>query len=361
MGIATAFIDCDALRHNIAHVRRYAPNSRMVAVVKANAYGHGLVEVAKTIESAADFIGVARLSEAIALRQAGITAPIILLEGFFISDDIHDLNRYNIQTAIHCEEQLALLEQTQLDSPVTVWMKLDTGMHRLGVRINEADAFYQRLQRCQNVIQPINLMTHFCCADELTSPKTDAQIAQFMQFAEGKPGFKSLAASGGELAWPASHQDVVRSGVILYGVSPFDTQTAAEMGFLPAMTLKSKVIAVRKHLQGESVGYGARWISPKDTQLAVVAMGYGDGYPRDMPFGTPVLINGQEYPLVGRVSMDMIVVDLGNEHDVRVNDDVIFWGAELPVERIARFSGMSAYELITRLTARVERIYLNKI
>lgn len=359
MQAATVKINRRALRHNLQRLRELAPASRMVAVVKANAYGHGLLETARTLPDA-DAFGVARLEEAVRLRAGGIAQPILLLEGFFNASDLPTIAEHNLQTAIHSIEQLEALEQAELSQPVTVWMKLDTGMHRLGVLPHEAEAFYQRLVNCKNVSQPVNIVSHFARADEPDSDATPRQLDTFTSFIDGKPGQKSIAASGGILLWPQSHLDWVRPGIILYGVSPLEQKPwAGEFGFQPVMSLTSSLIAVRSHKAGEPVGYGGTWIAERDTRLGVVAMGYGDGYPRCAPSGTPVLVNGREVPIVGRVAMDMICVDLGPEAMEKVGDGVVLWGEGLPVERIAEITKVSAYELITRLTSRVAMEYLD--
>ncbi|AHG19842.1 alanine racemase [Chania multitudinisentens RB-25] len=359
MKAATAVIDRRALRHNLQQVRRLAPQSRLIAVVKANAYGHGLLETAHALQDA-DCYGVARIGEAVKLRSGGIVKPILLLEGFFCAEDLPTLVVNNIETAVHSLEQLEALEQVELAHPVRVWMKLDTGMHRLGVRPEQAEAFYQRLSACRNVVQPVNIMSHFSRADEPQVDVTSKQIRCFERFADDKPGQKSIAASGGILLWPQAHRDWVRPGIILYGVSPMDNPRAGYFGLQPAMTLKSSLIAVREHKAGEPVGYGGIWVSERDTRLGVVAMGYGDGYPRSAPSGTPIWVNGREVPIVGRVSMDMISVDLGPNATDKVGDEVVLWGNELPVERVAACSGISAYELITKLTQRVEMEYIGE-
>jgi len=353
MQAATVVINRRALRHNLQRLRELAPASRMVAIVKANAYGHGLLETARALPDA-DAFGVARLEEAIRLRAGGISQPILLLEGFFNASDLSAIARLNLQTAVHSIEQLEALEQASLSQPITVWMKLDTGMHRLGVLPHEAEAFYQRLTRCKNVSQPVNIVSHFARADEPESDATPRQLDIFNTFTEGKPGQKSIAASGGILLWPQSHFDWVRPGIILYGVSPLEHKPwGADFGFQPVMSLTSSLIAVRSHKAGEPVGYGGAWVAGRDTRLGVVAMGYGDGYPRSAPSGTPVVVNGREVPIVGRVAMDMICVDLGPDAEEKVGDSVMMWGAGLPVERIAEITKVSAYELITRLTSRV--------
>lgn len=359
MKAATAVIDCRALRHNLQRVRHLAPQSRVVAVVKANAYGHGLLDAAHSLQDA-DCYGVARLSEALALRAGGVVKPIILLEGFFSPEDLPQVVAHGLDTAVHSVEQLIALEQATLCKPLNVWMKLDTGMHRLGVHPAEAEAFYQRLCVCPNVQQPVNIMSHFARADEPDCEATPNQLRAFLQFSQGKPGLKSIAASGGVLLWPDAHLDLVRPGIVLYGVSPLDVEDAAHFGLKPAMTLTSSLIAVRSHAAGEPVGYGGTWRSERETRLGVIAMGYGDGYPRSAPSGTPVLINGRIVPIVGRVSMDMISVDLGpGAHDV-VGDEVIFWGEGLPVEQVSAATGISQYELITQLTSRVARVYVGE-
>ncbi|MGM3174615.1 alanine racemase [Dickeya lacustris] len=357
MKTATAVIDRQALRHNLHRIRQLAPHSRVIAIVKANAYGHGALEAAHTFCDA-DGYGVSRLSEALALREAGITKPIVLLEGFFCADDLPLLAQHQLETAVHSEEQLAALEQADLPHPLTVWMKIDTGMHRLGVHPEQAQAFYTRLCACANVVQPVNLMSHFSRADEPQAGTTEAQLACFDAFTHHKPGLQSIAASGGILLWPQAHRDQVRPGIILYGVSPLGEGDARQWDFQPAMTLTSHLIAVREHRAGETVGYGGTWLSPRDTRLGVIAIGYGDGYPRDAKAGTPVWVNGRIVPLSGRVSMDMITVDLGPDAQDSVGDEVILWGGPLPVEQVAAHNGMSAYELITRLTLRTHLEYV---
>ena len=270
------------------------------------------------------------------------------------------ISAQRLHTAVHSPEQLAALEEADLPEPVTVWMKLDTGMHRLGVLPEQAEAFYQRLSQCKNVRRPVNIVSHFARADEPECGATERQLDIFTTFTEGKPGLRSIAASGGILLWPQSHFDWARPGIILYGVSPLDGgSTGADFGCQPVMSLTSSLIAVREHKAGEPVGYGGTWVSERDTRLGVVAMGYGDGYPRAAPSGTPVLVNGREVPIVGRVAMDMICVDLGPEAQDHAGDAVVLWGEGLPVERIAEITKVSAYELITRLTSRVSMKYVD--
>lgn len=354
MKSATAQIDMQAMQQNLQVVRSLIPaHTRVVAVVKANAYGHGLVQVAKSLNSHADAFAVARLEEALALRSAGIVKPVILLEGFFSSDDLPVLAANHLQTAVHTEEQLVALETMALPHPVSVWLKLDTGMHRLGVRPEEVDAFCHRLQNCKNVVQPFNFITHFSCADEVNNDATAHQIALFNELTAKYQGEHSLASSAGIIAWPDAHADWVRPGIMMYGVSPFADQSSQDIGLTPAMTLKTTLLAVRTLKAGEAVGYGATWRSERDTKIGVVAVGYGDGYPRMAPSGVPVLINERIVPLVGRVSMDMMTIDLGPDAKDQVGDEVTLWGKGLLVEQVSNAIGTIPYELITKLTSRV--------
>lgn len=359
MKAATAFINLDALEHNLEQIKRQAPNSKVMAVVKANSYGHGLRHIA-VHANGADAFGVARIEEALQLRACGVVKPILLLEGFYSPGDLPVLVTNNIQTVVHCEEQLAALEQAELETPVVVWLKVDSGMHRLGVRPEQYNAFVSRLKACRNVAKPLRYMSHFGCADELNKPTTNEQTELFLSLTQGCEGERSLAASAGLLAWPESQLDWVRPGIIMYGVSPFSDKTALQMGYLPVMTLKSHLIAVRDVKAGESVGYGGTWTCEQDTKIGVIAIGYGDGYPRTAPNGTPVWVNGRKAPIAGRVSMDMLTVDLGPGATDRVGDEAILWGNDLPVEEVAGHIGTIAYELVTKLTSRVEMEYSSR-
>ena len=356
MKAATAYIDLTALKHNLVQIKQQAPHSKIMAVVKANSYGHGLRHVAKNAQGA-DAFGVARIEEALQLRASGVVKPILLLEGFYSQGDLPVLVTNNIQTVVHCEEQLEALEQAQLETPVVVWLKVDSGMHRLGVRPEQYNAVVDRLKNCRNVAKPLRYMSHFGCADELDKSTTSQQIELFMSLTQGCEGERSMAASAGLLAWPDSQMDWVRPGIIMYGVSPFGDRTAQQMGYQPVMTLKSHLIAVRDVKAGESVGYGGIWTSERDTKVGVIAIGYGDGYPRTAPYGTPVWVNGRNVPIAGRVSMDMLTVDLGPDATDKVGDEATLWGKTLPVEEVAAHIGTIAYELVTKLTSRVDMEY----
>lgn len=348
-----ALIDLSALRHNLQRAREAAPRSRTLAVVKANGYGHGLVRVAEALDSA-DGFGVSCLDEAVELRDAGLRSPIVLLEGITRAADLRAVREYELQCVLHHESQLRLFEAERGAAPVPVWLKLDTGMHRLGFPVDDFPAVLERVLRCGAIAGPLRLMTHLAHADDPASPLTLRQ-ADLLHSAAASGDFElSIANSAGVLGWPQTHADWVRPGVMLYGVAPFVGGTGPEHALLPAMTLSSELIAVNRYRRGDGIGYGGTWRCPEDMPVGVVAIGYGDGYPRHAPSGTPVLVNGRPVPLVGRVSMDMISVDLRSQPQARVGDPVVLWGEGLPVEEIARMAGTIGYELLCGVAPRVK-------
>lgn len=350
-------ISLAALHHNLRRVRESAPYARVLAMVKADAYGHGARLVADALAEA-DGFGVALVEEGLELRAAGIRRPVTVLEGVFSDSEMFEAVRHHLDVVVHTELQLGYLERCRLTGPVNVWLKLDTGMHRLGFAPEEALAAFRRI-RAANVTGQIGLLTHFACADELDSPLTDRQITHFrtvqaLLAQSGETIQESLCNSAGILAWPAAHGDWVRPGIMLYGSSPFAGQSAEQLGLRPVMTLSSRLIAVRTVAAGEAVGYGAAWTAERDTRIGIVGIGYGDGYPRTARNGTPVLVNGQRVGLAGRVSMDMIAVDLG-ALPAEPGDPCILWGEGLAVDEVAAWSGTLSYELLCKVTARVRR------
>lgn len=346
-----ARIDLDALRHNLGCVRAAAPQSRVMAVVKANGYGHGLVRVAQALREA-DGFGVACLEEAVSLRETGIQHPITLLEGFFDRDELTAVSHYRLIPVLHTERQIRQLESTGMPQPIDVWLKADTGMHRLGFAPDNVPAMYQRLQACANV-NNIGLFSHLGYADDRRSAQTQRQCDRFKSVIENFSGVRSLANSGGLLGWPETQFDWIRPGLMLYGISPFSGDTGPDHGLRPVMTLESKLIAVNHFERGAAVGYGGAWVCPEDMPVGVVAAGYGDGYPRHAPTGTPVLVNGRRTTLIGRVSMDMLCVDLREQPQACIGDSVILWGQDLPAEEIARYAGTIPYELVCAIASRV--------
>ncbi len=348
-----AYIDGDAARHNLQCVRAMAGQSKVMAVVKANGYGHGVERMAQSL-SAADAFSVASIDEALELRRAGIEHPIVLLEGVFTHEEFSLVAQENLGVVLHSWQQLEMLEVAQLSQPIIIWLKVDTGMHRLGFSPDEVGAVWQRLHALSDRIASAGLMTHFAAADESDSILTELQMSRFHAVRQSLPStlLTSLANSAAIVHYPQAHGDWIRPGIMLYGVSPC-ALSATTLGLRPVMTLVSRVIAVKTVLAGECIGYGGRWCVPTDTRIAIVAVGYGDGYPRHAPSGTQVLVNGSLASLVGRVSMDMITIDVSDLDDVQVDDPVVLWGVGLPVEQLALQAGTIAYELLCGVTKRV--------
>ena len=355
-----AAVDRAALRHNLQVVRSTAPKSRVLAVVKANAYGHGLVQVAQTLISA-DGFGVARLREAIALRESGIGQPIVLLEGVFSHAEFDAAARMNFELVVHSFEQIDALETWHASKPLSVWCKIDTGMNRLGFRVEDFAAAWSRLNACRNVQSKPRLMTHLADADEREDVRTSAQISRFNSLVSGLNVERSISNSAGTLAWPDSRVEWVRPGLMLYGISPFENSVASDLNLQPVMTLTTPLIAVREVKAGDQVGYGGTWQAPTDTRVGIAAIGYGDGYPRHVKAGTPVLVRGKRAKIVGRVSMDMIAIDLSllgeNAASVMPGDTVVLWGRGLPAEEIATCADTIPYELVCGISQRVAMGY----
>ncbi|MDH5547111.1 MAG: alanine racemase [Gammaproteobacteria bacterium] len=350
---AVATLDVGAFQHNLKQVRKLAPNSKIMAVIKANGYGHGLLRVARNLADA-DAFGVAKIEEAIYLREAGMTQRILLLQGFADRQELKTLAQWRIDSVIHHMQQVEILEGVALTNPIDVWAKLDTGMHRLGFDPVEFNRAWDRLRAMSTSnIANCFAMSHFANADRRNDPVNRKQIDMFHEYTQDLVCEKSMANSAGLLAMQESHMDWVRPGVMLYGISPFADTWGDQFELLPVMTLASQVIAIKTIGKGDTVGYGGHWQAERDTQIAVVGIGYGDGYPRHAENGTPVLIGGLRYPLVGRVSMDSLCVNLGMDHDVMVGDKVILWGDGLPVEEIAGHAHTIPYELVCRVTSRV--------
>jgi alanine racemase len=350
-----AFIDLSALEHNLLRVRQAAPTSRVMVMLKANAYGHGTLAVANALKDA-DAMAVARVGEGIKLRQAGISTPIVILEGCFDADELLLAAENRLELVIHEPGQLTILQQHTISRPVRCWLKVDTGMHRLGFSVSRAMDAYNALRECESVADDVCIMTHLSNADDPEDPATDQQISSIRPLMEETGAACSVANSGGILNWPDSQLDWVRPGIMLYGSSPFNGRTGKDDGLLPVMTLQSNLIAINNCSKGDGVGYGRTWICPEDMPVGVVAIGYGDGYPRHALIGTPVLVNSVSVPLIGRVSMDMITVDLRTHPQAATGDQVTLWGKGLPAEIIAQHAGTISYDLFCGVTNRVEFI-----
>ncbi|MHA6494822.1 alanine racemase [Pseudomonas borbori] len=356
---ARALIDLHALRHNYQLARELS-GARALAVVKADAYGHGAVRCAEALADQADGFAVACIEEALQLRNAGIRAPILLLEGFFEADELALIEQHELWCVVHSLWQLEVIERSAVRTPLTVWLKMDSGMHRVGLAPADYQAAYRRLLATGKVAK-IVLMSHFARADELDCPRSEEQLAVFEQAREGLAAEVSLRNSPAVLGWPQLFTrqqagDWVRPGIMLYGATPFEQAQDAAARLLPVMTLESKIIAVRELPAGEPVGYGARFVSERPTRVGVVAMGYADGYPRHAPTGTPMAVNGQLTRLIGRVSMDMLTVDLSDLPSAGLGSRVELWGKQVLASDVASCAETIPYQLFCNLR-RVHLLY----
>jgi alanine racemase len=343
-----------------------APDSLVIAVVKANAYGHGLEGIVQSLSApapaGADGFAVATLAEGRRIRACGVVKPVILLEGITEQAELQLVQDLDLQLVVHSDFQIAYLEQLDaVSKPIKVWLKIDTGMHRLGLPIAQAGLALQRLRAMPQVDPDVVLMSHLANADDPQDSKTERQTQRLEKLAsELQVSNCSLANSAGIIAWPDTRQQAVRAGLMLYGVSPIKGQDRDQLGLRPCMTLKSSLIAISQCERDDAIGYGGSWRCPEAMPIGVVALGYGDGYPRAARNGTPVLVNGVSCPLVGRVSMDMLTVDLRPLPQAAIGDEVILWGDGLPVEVVAEHAGMIPYELICGVTERVETVYAER-
>jgi alanine racemase len=338
----SATIDLDALRSNYRAARRIH-GGRALAVVKANAYGHGAVACAQALAPLADGFAVAFLDEACALREAGITQPILILEGAFNERELQLASRHDIWVVIHQEEQIRMLSQSRPPpGRLNVWMKIDTGMRRAGIACADAESAHERIL-ATGTVDSIVLMTHFACADEPAREDTAYQIQRFDNATRRLPGERSLSNSAGLLAWPAARRDWARPGLALYGALPQDLRTE---GFTAAMTFGSRIFATRTLAPGDSIGYGATFTATREMRVGLVCAGYADGYPQTAPSGTPVAVDGQRTSLVGRVSMDLLTVDITSLPEAGIGSQVELWGKQINVADVAAASGRIAYELL---------------
>ncbi len=344
-----AHIDPAALRHNLSIARKHAGDARVMAVVKANGYGHDIKVTAAALAEA-DGFAVASLDEAVALRDCGCNKPVLLLEGIFDAEEIALCSAYKLSIVIHNREQINLLRTAKLAEPVPVFLKLNSGMNRLGFTPQDFKPALADL-KAMPMLRDITLMSHFATADD--DHGISGQLETIQSCFNGLPYPASLANSAALFRYPASQGQWVRPGIALYGATPFPDQTAAGLGLLPAMTLHSRIIATQTLARGMPLGYGRLWVADKPSRIGVVACGYADGYPRHAATGTPILVDGQRTRIVGRVSMDMLFADLTELPAAGVGSQVILWGKDLPVELIAESAGTINYELLCARAARV--------
>lgn len=347
-------VDTDALRHNVMRVKAEAPEKQIIAMVKANAYGCGVSAVVPALDAHVDAFGVACLEEARLLRKF-TKRTCILLQGVFQKKELISLAASNFELVVHQAEQLAWILETPLPKPIRVWVKVDTGMHRLGFDIKAAEGVIAALKACPWVDNNLGVMTHLASADERDNPQNKIQIDAFNQLKLPQEITRSISNSAAILSRPEALADVVRPGIMLYGVSPFSEQKGADLDLKPVMQFVSEITAIHTYAPGARVGYSGTWEAKRPSRIGVVAVGYGDGYPRHIRPNTPVFINGQFVPIVGRVSMDMLTVDLTDytSAKIEVGTRVELWGSNLPVERIACAASTIGYELICQISPRV--------
>jgi alanine racemase len=357
MRLTSATVRLADIAANYELAMSLAPGSQIIAVIKANAYGHGMVEVAQYLEDRVPVFGVALVEEAVRLRDAGIKKPILVMQGPGEASDLNEAVDGEFWWLLHRQQQLDWVQTAKFKSPFRVWLKFDTGMHRLGFSEDAIDRVCASLRSSPAILEPPVLCTHLACAEDRKNPFTHDQVRLIRECA-GRNGLDmSIANSAGILFWPDSHAQWNRPGYMLYGLCPTSSAEPCPHGLRAAMTMRSEIIATRTLAAGEGVGYGHDWVAKRPSKIGTIAIGYGDGYPRHAPSGTPVLVNGQRVPLTGRVSMDAISVDLTDLGKVDVGDPVELWGQNLSVNELASMAGTIGYEILAGLTGRVPVCY----
>jgi len=345
-----ATVDLGALRHNFAAAKRLAPASRLFAVVKANAYGHGVERASRALADVADGYALLEMDAAVRLRESGYRGRIALLEGLFDAREVKEVLEHRLSIVVHHAEQAQMLHGLPEGSGIDVLLKANTGMNRLGLQPGDFPRVLAEM-RGNPAVAGITLLTHFAQADEPRGVAWQLEALNRLPGTEGLP--RCLANSAALLRYPQTHGDWARPGIMIYGVSPFTGETGPDLGLRPVMTLASRIIAVRELAAGETVGYGAVYTAAGRVRIGVVACGYADGYPRHAPTGTPVVVAGKPTHTVGRVSMDMLCVDLSSVPEAGVGAPVVLWGTGNPVERVAEAAGTVGYELLCALAPRV--------
>jgi len=353
----SATVRLGAIVDNYRLADHLAPGSRSIAVIKANAYGHGLLKVAQALEPVVPAFAVAFIDEAVQLRDAGIRKPVLVLQGATHAADIAEAAARDFWLLLHYQPQVEWVLSSRLADPVRVWLKVETGMHRLGFLPEALDRAVDDLLMSSSVHQDLVLCTQLACADDPDNPMTRQQVSTIQSCSNRHKLGLSIANSAGVLYWPETHAEWNRPGYMLYGNSPAAESNSDSFGLAPAMSMNSEIVAIKDLLPGDGTGYGIDWVAKKRSKVGTIAIGYGDGYPRHAPSGTPVLVNGQRVPLVGRVSMDLISVDLTDIKKVAVGDPVELWGQGLSVNEVASVAGTIGYEILAGLTGRVPLIH----
>ena len=352
--VATAILSTENLLHNLEVIRKQSSGREIIAMIKANAYGHGLRSVAMRLDGKVSSFGVASVDEALALRKVGVKSPVTLMSGAFEVEDLLIASEHNFHLIFHEQQQIDWLNRSKLLKPIKIWLKIDTGMGRLGFNLAQAKEAYKALSDNSQIVQPIGIMSHLACAEESEHLLNKDQIKEFKNFVKDLPGPKSLANSAAIFNFTDDLYDVVRPGLSLYGISPIPNKTSKELNLKPVMTLQTKLVSVSKFKKDDHIGYGGRFICPEDMHIGVIAMGYGDGYPRTVKNGTPVLVNNKKCKIAGRVSMDMAMIDLRNFPSSQVGDPVVLWGDGLPLEEIAPHTHNVPYDIICGVQQRVK-------
>lgn len=355
---AIAYLSTKNLHHNLDIIRLKAPTSQIIAVVKANAYGHGIRAVSQRLHNVVYAFGVASIDEALIIRSVGIKTPVLLMEGVFEPSELEEASREGFEVVFHSPHQIEWLKRFNLKQPIIAWLKVNTGLARLGVNHDDVKKHYDTLMASQNIIKPVRIISHFACADIPNHSLNQVQINRFKKIVQQYDTYYSLCNSAGLFNYPEQHYQFIRPGVCLYGVSPFDSASAQNLNLKPVMTLKTSLIAINQLKKGDFVGYGAQYTCDEDMPVGVVAFGYGDGYPFTAQNGTPILINDTRCPLVGRVAMDMLMVDLRPcKVPPSIGDTVTLWGEDLPLEDVVHHTQDITWNMITSIQNRVKFVW----
>jgi alanine racemase len=354
---ALAILSTENLLHNVQVIRKQAPHAHIVAMVKANGYGHGLRSTSLRLEKSVDILGVSSIDEALALRKVGVKIPILLSEGVFEPKELSIASEENFAVAFHSSIQMQWLNTVLLSRPIHAWLKVNTGLGRLGFSAHEISTIYKQLYDHPSTAKPITIMSHFACADTPEHPLNAQQADTFNTLTKTILGTYSICNSASLFTYPSLHHHYIRPGIAIYGISPFTHIPALDLGLKPVMTVRSTLIAVNNMAKGASISYNAQFICPENMPVGVVAFGYGDGYPITAQNGTPILINDTQCSLIGRVAMDMLMVDLRNAPHARIGDPVTLWGDGLPLEEIAKHTHTIAWEILTSIQNRVQCIW----
>jgi len=353
------FISQSALTANYQAITQHVQGSEVIAYIKSDAYGHGLTSVAQTLSAAGcGYFAVASINELIAIRQVNQTARVLVSSSYYSPENLEIIAHYRGDIVVFHEDTVNLLASCQLSYPLSVWLKVNTGMNRMGIMPDHFSATLKRLRTCKNVAEEdLIIMTHFASADHVDSPQTAQQIAQFDTLTAGLPYRRSAANSAAILHFPHSYYDIVRPGLLLYGISPVDRTHPLTQSLTPVMTVSSRVIAINQVDVGGQVGYRATWMATRPTTTAVIAFGYGDGYPLNVKHPASVVIAGKHCPLIGRISMDTMIADITDCADVAVGDQVELWGEQITVSEVAQLAGTIPYEVLTHIsTKRADRV-----